>query len=77
MGSSGWAWAGTRGAIHPPVGALLWWLHAPIVVVWLRTAKAVDLHMPPHSRWFSGTSRTWGGERRAVAADGSVLALMP
>ncbi len=75
MGPTGWAGASARGAVHPPVGALLWRLHAPRVVVWWGTAKTVALHMTPHGCWLSGASRAWRGKRRAVAADGSVLAL--
>lgn len=71
------AGAGPRGAVHPPVGALLWRLHASSVVVRKRTAKAVALHMTPHGGRFSGTSWPRRGERRAVAADSSVLALRP
>lgn len=76
MGPSSRAGASARGAIHPPVWALLWWLHAPSVVVWRGTAKTVALHMA-HGCWFSGASRSWRGKRRTVAADGSVLALRP
>lgn len=75
MGPAGRARAGTRRAVHSPVWALLWWLHAPSVVVWRGAAKTVALHMASDGCRFSGASRTWRGKRRAVAAD--VLALRP
>lgn len=75
MGPTGWAGAGARRAVHPPVRALLWWLHSPSVVVWWGTTKTVALHMSSHGCWLSGASWAWRGKRRAVAAEVSVLAL--
>lgn len=75
MGPTSWAGASSRGAVHPPVRALLRWLHSPSVVVWRGAAETVALHMSPHGCWLSGASWAWRRKRRAVAAEGSVLAL--
>lgn len=75
MRPTGRAGAGTRWTVHPPIGALLWRLHSSSVVVWRGTAKTVALHMSSNGYWLSGASWARRGKRRAVAAEGSVLAL--